>query len=174
MVATSFVVPAVVVGQQNSTALQNNLIGAVQELQSLVNGLEAQPVMELQAGSQSIPNLSWTAPTFSTTPGYAAGSGLTATSSGIRVLSAGRYQVIGQCVLASNASGYRFLSAGQSASFAYATSTNGVSGNSTLLSCFFELSCAVNDTISLWVYQTSGGGALTMTSARISLRQMTD
>lgn len=177
--STSVVLSQVAVGQKNSALMQNALISAVQELQQLVNGLEAQPVMELTMPSGiSIPISTWsTLSPFTTNPTYSAGSGLAATTTGIRVLVAGRYQVNANVLWAANGTGTRRL-------MGVAVSTASPDGlhhdtrppltASTLSqSISLELSLNVNDIAALWVFHDATA-AFNVTQARMSLRQMTD
>lgn len=176
-VSTAVVVTPVAVGQENSAATFNLSISAIQELQTLVNTIEAQPVMELTStAAQSIPNAAWTQiSTFSATPTYSAGAGLTGSTNGIVVSSSGRYVVEGMGIFVANATGGRLMSVATStgASSTIQASAAGFAALASSIALTNELTAAVGDKICLWVYQTSGAALNVSVGARLILRQMT-
>lgn len=175
--STSVVLSQVAVGQKNSALMQNSLISAVQELQQLVNGLEAQPVMELNGGATTAAISTWTICTFNATPSYSAGTGLSGTTSGIRVLVAGRYQVTASVTWGINGTGTRrLIGVGTSVSSPDAThhDTRPPLGTSTLSHTIsMELSLQVNDLLALWAFHDATA-QFNVTGARMSARLMTD
>ena len=175
---TTKTVTAPAVGAGNSAVYQKTITDAVQEIQTNLNSVVTQPVMDLALSSApSIGNGAWTqVTTLNTTPSYSGGIGMTSQSSGVKVSTAGRYQVDAIAYWASNGTGVRYVGVsvnGVSPTQVHQVSQNAVSGGAT--SQFFtdEIGCAINDVVSLMVYQTSGA-ALALSYARLCVRALTD
>jgi hypothetical protein len=169
--------PATLVdGVLTTAATMNTHTTAITELQTTIN---AQSVMELTStATQSIPNATWTAVTFSATPTYTNGSGnLTGTTGGITVAVAGRYILEGIAIFVANGTGSRLISINTVAagigSTTIQTSTVGNAGTASSMNIANELSVAAGATMALYVYQTSTVALNIGIGSRLIVRQMT-
>jgi hypothetical protein len=95
----------------------------------------------------------------------------TASSDTITIKRAGEYLVSGYCAIESNATGYRRLLIEQNGGGNYVVidQRTAVSGDATHMTIQATLKCALNDTLKLFVDQSSGGSRSTAGTPRFAV-----